>query len=415
MTTEDQGEGRAAPATTIDPAAAFELWQQARWQDLAAAPPASDTARPDRIRIALLRAAALLQLGRSAEARADVAALLTGPEQRRAAARILLAGAYDTLGRTCALLGDDAAAAADFRQAVDLADPPEGTDPATAAHQHAFHQLTELGLLTQASGAVDAELERVVEETPAARLWLADRIAMLSSEISTVNHELTIAITRNQLYRKAPGAGDDRQSLRERSPSQLGQDLWVLEQTGFKRGGYFVEFGATDGVLLSNTYLLEKEFDWSGICIDPNPEYFEKLRSNRSCIVDDACIAGRSGDEVEFILAQEYGGIAGFADSDQHSDRRDAYRQQQRTLRLRTQSLDEVLTRLGAPTDIDYISIDTEGSEFDILRTFPLDRWNVRCFTIEHNHSAQRQAIHELLSAHGYQRTPARWDDWYRR
>src|ERR1017187_1984592 len=49
------------------------------------------------------------------------------------------------------------------------------------------------------------------------------------------------------------------------SKSQLRQDLMVLSELDFKRGGYFVEFGATNGVTLSNTYLLEKEYGWTGI------------------------------------------------------------------------------------------------------------------------------------------------------
>lgn len=53
------------------------------------------------------------------------------------------------------------------------------------------------------------------------------------------------------------------------SYSQLRQDLFVLNQLKFKKNAFFVEFGATNGINLSNTYLLEKKFNWNGILVEP--------------------------------------------------------------------------------------------------------------------------------------------------
>ena len=52
--------------------------------------------------------------------------------------------------------------------------------------------------------------------------------------------------------------------------SQINQDIFVLYTLDWKREGYFVEFGATNGIDLSNTYLLEKNFGWKGILSEPN-------------------------------------------------------------------------------------------------------------------------------------------------
>ena len=54
-----------------------------------------------------------------------------------------------------------------------------------------------------------------------------------------------------------------------------------MERTNRQRGGFFVEFGATDGVVLSNTLLLEREFGWIGLCAEPNPKFFPQLVVNR--------------------------------------------------------------------------------------------------------------------------------------
>jgi FkbM family methyltransferase len=195
--------------------------------------------------------------------------------------------------------------------------------------------------------------------------------------------------------------------------SQLGQDLWVLERLGHKRGGYFVEFGATDGVLLSNTLLLEREFGWTGLLAEPNPAYFRDLQRNRSCTTSAACIGSRSGEVVDFLLADEFGGIADYADLDHNRQRRDAFRTEGRMIRLTTVSLNDFLRQHNAPRQIDYLSLDTEGNEFDILQGFPFQDWTIRLITVEHNFTVQREAIRQLLESQGYQRTERQWDDWY--
>ena len=68
--------------------------------------------------------------------------------------------------------------------------------------------------------------------------------------------------------------------------SQLGQDLFALYSLSWKRGGFFVEFGATNGVDLSNTYLLEKDFDLIGILAEPVAVWHAELTRNRSVAID---------------------------------------------------------------------------------------------------------------------------------
>lgn len=79
------------------------------------------------------------------------------------------------------------------------------------------------------------------------------------------------------------------------SKSQINQDIFVLSETSFKRNGYFVEFGATDGITLSNTYLLEKNFDWRGIVAEPLKSKYDILIKNRECHVEDLCVWSESG------------------------------------------------------------------------------------------------------------------------
>jgi len=197
--------------------------------------------------------------------------------------------------------------------------------------------------------------------------------------------------------------------------SQLGQDKWVLEMTGFKRGGYFVEFGATNGKSLSNTYILEKKFDWQGLCAEPNPSYFTGLVKNRTCTVRQDCIGQYSGEQVEFIFANVYGGMKKHQFSDQHAEKRQPFVDRGNTGVLTTISLHDFLLANNAPKQIDYVSIDTEGSEYEILKHFPFEKWDISLFTIEHNYTEQRGKIFELMTSHGYSRKMVEFDDWYYR
>ncbi len=65
------------------------------------------------------------------------------------------------------------------------------------------------------------------------------------------------------------------------SKSQLRQDLFVLSELRFKRDGYFVEFGATNGIDLSNSHLLETRFGWQGILAEPARIWHKALKNNR--------------------------------------------------------------------------------------------------------------------------------------
>ena len=91
-----------------------------------------------------------------------------------------------------------------------------------------------------------------------------------------------------------------------KSHSQLGQDVWVYNALGHKRGGFFVELGAGDGIELSNTYALEKHFGWIGVCIECSRQ-FEALRRNRRCACDSACVSGADGESVVFLEDERYG------------------------------------------------------------------------------------------------------------
>jgi len=84
-----------------------------------------------------------------------------------------------------------------------------------------------------------------------------------------------------------------RRHIREGYFSQHAQDKWIVEDIYDKaREGYFVELAGGNGVLISNTYILETEYKWKGICIEANSTLFEDLVRKRTCICDPSCVDG---------------------------------------------------------------------------------------------------------------------------
>lgn len=197
-----------------------------------------------------------------------------------------------------------------------------------------------------------------------------------------------------------------------------GQDiaLWVLHETGHKTGGYFVEFGAADGIAASNTYRLETEFGWHGVLVEPNPDWHDALRRNRLAAIDPRCVYTSSGARVEFAVTESplLATMADHVSSDGHAHSRERHH----LIDVETVSLNDLLIAHDAPRDIDFISIDTEGSEYDILQAFDFDHWRVRLFSVEHNQTVRRAKIDELMSRNGYELRYPDYpiiDSWYRR
>jgi FkbM family methyltransferase len=201
-----------------------------------------------------------------------------------------------------------------------------------------------------------------------------------------------------------------------KSRSQLFQDLFVQFELGEKTGGYFVEFGAADGVHLSNTYSLEKDYKWQGILSEPALCWQAALKVNRSCHLELRCVWDESDASVNFseVDAAELSTVSTFTGTEGalHA----ATRRHSHVYRVNTVTLGDMLRDFNAPTEIDYLSIDTEGSELKILTAFDFTMHTVKIITVEHNYTSDREKLHELLTRNGYRRKFelfSRWDDWY--
>lgn len=199
--------------------------------------------------------------------------------------------------------------------------------------------------------------------------------------------------------------------------SQFGQDEIVLEYLKNKENGFFVEIGASDGVLLSNCFLLEKKYNWDGICIEPIPYKYDSLIQNRNCKCVNKAVFSKSDLEVDFSI-HKYGeyredGISGITDYlDKH---REKVLKNETRINVKTQTLNDILEENKSPYIIDYLSLDTEGTELEILKSVDLNKYKFRIISVEHNHMfKRRKEIFELLNGYNYKLYKSKnADDFY--
>ena len=253
--------------------------------------------------------------------------------------------------------------------------------------------------------------------------WLS-KSGVTALRTQTLDRYLEIEFDRNKLLREIfliqnYGIDPNNDFLRYRnsSTSQLGQDLWVLIASRFQRTGTFIEIGGGDGILFSNTYLLEKQLGWSGVIVEPAKIWQENLKRNRNCQLELRCCSGVSGLQIEFLetpspmlsTIQEY----------RYKDSHAKERKTGKTYQVESVTLNEIFIQHFPSGHVNYISIDTEGSEEDILQNFDFDRFSFDFATIENAFDAQKsERITELLRSKGYRRVleeVSEFDNYYER
>ena len=185
--------------------------------------------------------------------------------------------------------------------------------------------------------------------------------------------------------------------------SENDYDKWLLHKTNFKRQGFFVDIGAGDGIIGSNTFLLEKFYNWQGICVDPNPTFLKSLCGSRDCLISDLAVYKQSGKVLPFKhLQQHRTEFIGWHFRSGLAENVDKTSVQFDDHRVYSITLNDLLELYAAPKEIDYISIDTEGSEVDILGNFDFDKYNIKFFTIESNNEENRNKVIDIMSKNKY-------------
>jgi FkbM family methyltransferase len=154
-----------------------------------------------------------------------------------------------------------------------------------------------------------------------------------------------------------------------------------------KTDGYFIDIGAHNGVDINNTFYFENE-GWNGICFEPIPEIFTQLKTNRKCKTINKAISDKPGPAQFFQITGYSDMLSGLADKyDLNHIARinrelEHYNQNYNYIEVMCSTFDDEVEN----TNIDLLSIDTEGAELDILKTINFKKYNVNIMIIEYNY-----------------------------
>lgn len=185
--------------------------------------------------------------------------------------------------------------------------------------------------------------------------------------------------------------------------SQIGQDKIIDKFFNYKENGTFIDVGANDGILLSNTYFFEKIRNWKGICIEPRIKEYEKLKQNRNCECYNVAISNYDGIGDFYDITGYPEMLSGLVQNYEqlHLNRARDEGGDIKTIQVNVNTLQSVIDRHKL-YNIDYCSIDTEGSEFEVIKSIDFSKTNIVVFSIENNY--KNCNIQSYLALFGYRK-----------
>jgi hypothetical protein len=175
--------------------------------------------------------------------------------------------------------------------------------------------------------------------------------------------------------------------LRNSSPthrSQFGQSQFIDELLNGRRDGFFIECGAFDGEDISNSLFFELARNWTGLLIEANPNFYRTLlRRNRNAYVVGTCLS--TAPKPARLRMRPAGVLGGIVDKFPDSRPENKVAVQSGDVEMTCLPLNSIMAALGDRRHVDYMSLDVEGPELQILQTIDLKKIHIEVLTIEYS------------------------------
>mmetsp|Transcript_24363 Transcript_24363/g.37253 ORF Transcript_24363/g.37253 Transcript_24363/m.37253 type:complete len:356 (+) Transcript_24363:106-1173(+) len=177
---------------------------------------------------------------------------------------------------------------------------------------------------------------------------------------------------------------------------QFGQDIAVSSLLNNKTNGYFIDLASNHPTFLSSTYSLERKFNWTGLCIEPNSDHWWGLSQTRKCQLLGAVIGQNTAEIVNFRVKNidgvgGHGGIIGQGMKNERAPASDSKS-------FVSISSHDLFRKMNVPHHIDYFSLDVEGAEEFIMMDFPWKDYHISLLSVE----TTSAGLQEVLIDNGF-------------
>jgi FkbM family methyltransferase len=171
-----------------------------------------------------------------------------------------------------------------------------------------------------------------------------------------------------------------------------------------KKNGFFIDVGANDGITINSTYFLEQQLQWSGICIEPlERKYIELVKNRPHSICLNKALYNRTG----VVSCRDVSGypemLSGieecYNESHKHRIILESNYDNNKVISIECINFDKLVSDYNIKK-VDYLKLDTEGSEFEILKSINFEKVDIEIIDIENNYNIDYSSF---LMSKGYE------------
>jgi FkbM family methyltransferase len=197
--------------------------------------------------------------------------------------------------------------------------------------------------------------------------------------------------------------------------SQFGEDKILFEMFQRKTSGFCVEVGANNGIDDSTSLFFEK-IGWKCILVEPNPSLCQNIRDVRNALLYEYAASNQSETRTLYVVegASRSDGMSTISTNEEVHASIKNHGFASSAVQVRTMTLDSMLLDAQINCDIDFISIDVEGHEYEVLEGFSIEKWKPGVILIEDNSNFENNNVNRYLKKYGYVRFMRTGvNDWY--